>query len=293
MYELIRLSEKCCYIDSPAKIGVYQAGEGEVYLIDSGSDKEAGRKIRQVLDKNNWRLKGILVTHSNADHIGGCQYLQRQYGCPVFSGGIEGCFTRHTILEPAFLYGGYPCKDLRHKFLLAQESQVTDFSDPAFPSEVEIVPLPGHYFDMVGFSMPDGTVFLADCISSAATLEKYAVSFIYDVQTYLDTLDRVENMQARVFVPAHAPASDDLRPLIALNRQKVHEVAGVLLEICREELCFEEILKRLFDHYSLAMSMQQYVLVGSTVKSYLSWLKDSGRMEIQIKDNRVLWKTME
>lgn len=28
-------------------------------------------------------------------------------------------FTRHPILEPSFLYGGYPCEDLRHKFLLA------------------------------------------------------------------------------------------------------------------------------------------------------------------------------
>ena len=292
MYELIQVSEKCYYIDSPAKIGVYLAGEGEVYLVDSGSDKEAGRKIRQVLDKNGWKLKGILSTHSNADHIGGNQYLQKQYGCPVFAGGIEACFTAHTILEPAFLFGGYPCKDLRHKFLLAQECSVTDFSDPAFPKEVEIIPLPGHYFDMVGYRMPDGTVFLADCISSAATLEKYAVSFIYDVQAYLNTLDMVENMQADVFVPAHAEAGGDLKDLIALNRSKVHEIANMLLEICAEALNFEEILRRLFDRCALTMTMQQYVLVGSTVKSYLSWLKDAGRMGIEIENNMVLWKAL-
>lgn len=40
------------------------------------------------------------------------------------------------------------------------------------------------------------------------------------------------------------------------------------------------------------MTMQQYVLVGSTVKSYLSWLKDSGRMTLEIQDNLVLWKTV-
>lgn len=292
MYELIRVSESCYYIDSPAKIGVYRAGENGVYLIDSGSDKEAGRKIRKILDQNGWALKGILSTHSNADHIGGCQYLQKQYGCPVFSGGIEACFTEHTILEPAFLFGGYPCKDLRHKFLLAQECTVTDFSDPAFPREIEIIPLPGHYFDMVGYRMPDGTVFLADCISSAETLQKYAVSFIYDVQAYLSTLDMVETMQAPVFVPAHCAAGSDLKELIQLNRAKVHEIADVLLEICHQPLNFEEILRRLFIHYDLALTMQQYVLVGSTVKSYLSWLKDGGRIEILIEDHRVLWKTI-
>lgn len=152
--------------------------------------------------------------------------------------------------------------------------------------------LPGHYFDMVGFRMPDGCIYLADCISSQATLEKYAVSFIYDVQVYLDTLDMVEMLEAPVFVPAHADAAADLRELIQFNRKKVHEVAGVLLDICGEPLNFETILQRLFDHYELTMTMQQYVLVGSTVKSYLSWLKDSGYMSLKIQDNPVLWKTI-
>lgn len=66
---------------------------------------------------------------------------------------------------------------------------MTDFSDGGFPKEIKVIPLPGHFFDMVGFCMPDGVVFLADCISSRETLEKYVVSFIYDVGAYLETLD--------------------------------------------------------------------------------------------------------
>lgn len=290
MYELIPLSEKCWYIDCPAKIGVYLADGDRVYLIDSGSDKETGRKVRQILDRQGWQLAGILITHSNADHIGGNHYLQGQTGCKIFSRGIEAAFTRHPILEPAFLFGAYPCKELRHKFLLAQESEVCDFSDPDFPAGIEIIPLPGHYFDMTGFRMPDGTVFLADCVSSAATLEKYAVSFIYDVQAYLDTLDAVEAMEASVFVPAHAQPCTDMHALARLNREKVHEIAGVILEICAEPLSFETILQRLFTHYNLTMTMQQYVLVGSTVKSYLAWLHDSGRLNLSIQDNLVLWQ---
>ena len=70
-----------------------------------------------------------------------------------------------------------------------------------------MIPLLGHFFDMVGFRLPDGVVFLADCISSRETLDKYAVSFIYDVGAYLETLDMVEGMKAAMFVPAHAEAS--------------------------------------------------------------------------------------
>ena len=75
MYELVQVSEKCYYINCPAKIGVYVADQDHVYLVDSGNDKDAGRKVRQILDKNGWHLAAILNTHSNADHIGGNRYV--------------------------------------------------------------------------------------------------------------------------------------------------------------------------------------------------------------------------
>jgi len=292
MYELVQVSGSCYYINCPAKIGVYRSGEEGVYLIDSGNDKDAGRKVRQILEKNRWRLLGILNTHSNADHIGGNRYLQSQTGCRVYAGGIEAAFTRYPVLEPSFLYGGYPCKDLRHKFLLAQDSEVTDFSDPSFPEEIGVIPLPGHYFDMVGFRIPDGVVFLADCISSRAALDKYAIPFIYDVGAYLDTLDKVEAMEAAVFVPSHAEVSDDIRELVQYNRSKVCEVGSRLLEICREPMDFGRILQGAFRSYGLTMNFEQYVLVGSTVRSYLSWLRDAGRISSVFEDNMLLWQAV-
>ena len=42
MYELLQVSEKCYYINCPAKIGVYVADGENVYLVDSGNDKDAG-----------------------------------------------------------------------------------------------------------------------------------------------------------------------------------------------------------------------------------------------------------
>ncbi len=70
----------------------------------------------------------------------------------------------------------------------------------------------GAFLDMVGFVCR--TVVFADCISSRETLDKYAVSFIYDVGAYLKRWIRV---------PAHADAS-----------------------ICGEPICFERILQEVF-----------------------------------------------
>ncbi len=290
MYELVKISDCCYYIDCPAKIGVYTADGENVWLIDSGNDKSAGKKIKQILDKNNWHLNGILNTHSHADHIGGNRYLQGQTGCRIYAGGVEAAFTKYPVLEPSFLYGGCPSRDLRHKFLMAQESSVLDFSDEGFPKEIEVIPLPGHSFDMAGFRMPDGTVFLADCLSSRATLEKYAVPFIYDVGAYLDTLDRVEGMEAAVFVPSHAEVSRDIRELVRYNREKVHEITGRVLSYCEEPADFETVLQKIFQGYGLVMNFEQYALVGSTIRSFLAWLRDREELDVVFEDHRMLWQ---
>ena len=290
MYELIPVTENSYYVQSPAKIGLVKLGGAEVCLIDSGNDKDAGRKVRQILDAQGWKLTAIYNTHSNADHIGGNKYLQGQTGCRIYAPGIEQAFTQYPVLEPSFLYGGYPCKDLRHKFLMAQGSGAEPLSPGVLPEGFELIPLPGHFFDMVGYRTPDGVVYLADCLSSRETLDKYQIGFIYDVAAYLDTLEKVKTLTARMFVPAHAPAAEEIADLAQYNIDKVWEIAGRILELCGEPLCFETILQRLFAAYQLTMDFQQYVLVGSTVRSYLSWLKDTGKLSAAFEDNLLLWR---
>lgn len=292
MYELIQVSEQCYYLQSPAKIGLVRLNDADVCLIDSGSDKDAGRKVRQLLDANGWRLTAIYNTHSNADHIGGNQYLQRQTGCRIYAPGIECCFTRHPVLEPAFLYGGFPPKDLRHKFLMAQESDARPLTPEVLPQGFGLLPLPGHFFDMAGFRTPDDVVYLADCLSSRETLDKYRIGFVYDVAAYLQTLETVKAMSARCFVPAHAPACEDIAPLAQYNIDTVHEVAGAILDLCWEPLCFEVLLQKLFARCGLAMNFEQYALVGSTVRSYLSWLKDTGRLSARFENDLLLWQRL-
>ncbi len=96
-------------------------------------------------------------------------------------------------------------------------------------------------------------------------------------------------MKAKVFVPSHAPVTEDIAGLAQYNLDKVREIAERIVRLCEEPLCFESLLAKLFREYALEMNFEQYVLVGSTVRSYLSWLKDSGRLGVSFEDGMLLW----
>lgn len=155
-----------------------------------------------------------------------------------------------------------------------------------------MLPLPGHFFDMCGFRTDDGVWFLADCLTSETVIEKYHVQFLYDVAGYLETLDKVCTLEGCLFIPAHADAVADIRPLAEVNRAKVQEILGVVLELCREPVGFEELLQKLFTRYQLTMDFSQYVLVGSTVRSYLAYLLDKGAVAASFDDSRLLWQAV-
>ncbi len=286
--ELIKIGEKTSYIKNPTNIGIYKINSNDIYLIDTGNDKEAGRKILKIIKEKGYNVKGIINTHSNADHIGGNKFIQDRTNSPIYLNGIEKCFTKHPILEAAFLYGGYPFKDLRNKFLMAQESQVTDIKDMDLQG-LEYFPLKGHFFDMIGIKTPDDVYFLGDAIFSEETINKYHIFFIYDVKEYLNTLDYLATLKGKLYIPSHAEATKDISHLIDINCTKIKEISDTIYRICKEEISFEDILKEIFQKYNLIMNAEQYILVGSTIKSYLSYLYDENKISYIFKDNKMFW----
>lgn len=287
--ELIKVGDKTYYIKNATNIGIYKVDENDIYLIDTGNDKDAGKKILKIVTEQGWNVKGIISTHSNADHIGGNKVIQERTNCKIFASKIEAFFSSAPILEPSFLYGGFPFSDIRNKFLYAKESEVNEIENN-LPDGLESFELKGHFFDMIGIKTSDNVYFLADSIFSLETIEKYHLFFIYDVKEFLNTLDYLSTLKGDLFIPSHVEASRDISKLIDINRNKVKEIIDLICSICEEQKTFEEILKLVFDKYSLSMNMNQYVLVGSTIKSYLAYLYDEGVITYYFIDNKMFWK---
>ena len=271
--------------------GLFELGGGEVCLIDTGSRGD-GEAVLPLLEQRGWKLRAVFNTHAHVDHIGGNRFLHDSTGCPVYAPPLECFFAEHPDIGVSILSGGAVQKGLRSRFFSAEGCPSLPLSETVLPDGLEAIPLPGHSHGMYGFRTCDGVVFLADSLVSAGTLDRYGVTFVFDVGTYLETLEKVKSISARLFVPSHADAVDDIVPLAEKNIDATRAAADLITAVCREPAGFEDVLAAVFRSYSLHMSPQQYVLIGCTVRAYLNYLLEAGRAETLCEKDRLHWRAL-
>lgn len=131
----------------------------------------------------------------------------------------------------------------------------------------------------------------ADCLSSKATLDKYEVSFLVDPEAYIDTLKHITDVDADLYIPCHAAPCkrDELRELADINIRKVFEIKDKVLKIIETPKTSDEILKEIFEDYNLEVTYEQHALIGTTIRSYLSWLEKDGKAGPVIEDSFIKW----
>ena len=286
--ELVQVGKNTFYLDNPTNIGIYLVNNKDVYLIDSGNNKDTGKKILKIINEHNWQVLGIINTHSHADHIGGNNVIQNRTNCAIFSSEIENSFISNTILEPSILYGGYPFNSLLNKTLMAKESS-SILIDDNIRNTFDVIELPGHSYNMIGLKTKDNIYFLGDSLFSEETINKYHIFYICNVKEFLNTLDKLNNLDGDLYILSHCKPVSDLDSLIKVNRDKVLEISNKIYDLCFNKITLEDILQKIFTDYNINMNENQYFLIGSTIKSYLSYLYDEGKISYTFIDNKMYW----
>ncbi len=291
-FELRQLSNHTYYIASRSNIGIYEEN-GRVILIDSGVDKEAGRQALKLVRQKGWEIDRIINTHSNADHIGGNAFIQKRTSCGISATAMEAPFITHPVLEPSFVSGGYPHPRLRNKFLLATASEVTDIIDDEGPiphTPLDAVPLPGHFFQMIGVHTPDEVLFTADALIPPGIIEKYHIFYLYDIKSHLETLSALEEREDFTFVPSHGDPVKSIGEIISVNRAKIFEISDRILNYCGEPETAEGLLAKLCSGYGLELNANQYALLLSTLRSYLAYLMEDKKVEVEYTGGWMKWR---
>nr|WP_253375921.1 MBL fold metallo-hydrolase [Okibacterium sp. HSC-33S16] len=172
-------------LDGTNSYVVRAPGSGSVVIVDPGPGD--ADHIDALMASGSVKL--ILITHFHGDHTEASAELHERSGAPV------------RALDPAFCIGGDP---------LVDGEEIT-----AAGVRITAVTTPGHTADSVCFVLPDdgpfGSILTGDTLLGRGTTVIARPDG--NLGDYLDSLDRLRNLDAMTVRPGHGPAVPNLHEI--------------------------------------------------------------------------------
>jgi glyoxylase-like metal-dependent hydrolase (beta-lactamase superfamily II) len=295
MYEA--LSDRVGFVPGGVNIGVIRIDEKHCLIVDSGLNDSTARKVlRWINEAIDSEVVGILTTHGHADHFGAHAFVVKRTGARVFAPEHDAAVIRNPLLQPIFLYGGAdPLDTLRSRFLLAEPSVVDEEITITGPRDfmgvdVEVVALPGHSMNQVGYLI-DGVFFCADVVFPQAAIDKYRIPYLYGLTDHIASLEQARSVDAQVIIPGHGPRELDFEAPYARNREIIDEVLELVAEVIAEPVSADDVAATVFRRLDVPIADHAgYYLLRPTIAAYLAHLQRTGAAELYIDRGAALWR---
>ena len=291
--EIIELSREVYLLPGNVNMALIVGNSGEAVVIDTGQDKDAGRRVKKACETLQVQPVAILNTHAHADHFGGNDFLVRNLSLPVYAPPFEASIIENPYLEPVYLFNGAkPPPELMSKWLLAKPSPVAHILQPGRLElagiTVELLDTSGHAHTHYAVKVGD-VLIAADAVFGSSVLERYPLPFGQDIGAQIDSARKVADAGARLVVPGHGNPEEDVEALVAANLAAFAAAAEAIEGACAG-LIADAVLKEVAAKFKLTMTdLPRYYLNRCVVSAYLNYLRETGRVEASLTDNEVRW----
>ena len=270
-------------------------------IVDTGLDESHARKLLRDVLETGFTPTAILNTHSHADHHGGNSFILRRFPeLPVFAPPLEAAIIAHPILEPLYLYGALPPKELRSKFLLAPSSPaqpVAAGTHTLGSVTVELLEVPGHAVQMYAVRR-GGTLYAADALFGPESLGKHPLTFCVGSVAQKASAARLLALRGvALTVPGHGNPTADLPALVQANLESLERTTTAVLAACRPVAASmglvskgaastDELLARVCDGLGLEMTNAGAVVLNrSVVAAHLAELLAADKVALLVGGN--------
>ena len=223
----MRIAPNIHRLGSQSIVNAYLVEEaGEVTIIDAGVPGFYGDIPRELagMGRSIGDVRALVLTHGHSDHIGFAERLRRERSVPVWVHELDAALARGEVPNPAksgpmklapllgFLWFGMLHGALRTPHLV----EVSTFGDGAtlnLPGSPRVILAPGHTPGSAALLVPTlDALFAGDCLSTYAVTTgvrgPQIAPFTADADEALESLDRLERVDARWVLPGHGDAWD-------------------------------------------------------------------------------------
>ena len=142
----------------------------------------------------------------------------------------------------------------------------------------------------------DKVLYLGDTLIGEELLNKFELLFLYDIEEYLKSLDKVKYLDFEYCVLGHCKrpiTKESTLELISKHEENVNEYLKQVKTIAKEPSTLEYILKTIINDNELSYNYKEYHFFRSTLVGMISYLIKLGDIDCQLKNGDVLYYTKQ
>ncbi len=311
-----KIAKNTYFIEGGTNTGIYTYNNNAV-IIDPGLAGARPKRILNKLESMGFKAKYILNTHEHDDHYGGCGQLKDKEKAIInASSEYAKLYIENPILFPTYIMGGNSSdimikssklteKDITKVDMILSEGilnldtgkNLKDNGRKLNENEIRVIDLKGHTEGSVGFITPDNIFFVGDLLIGNEMIEKFDFLFTFDIEKYLDSLEKIESISYDKIVLGHSKkiiTKEESKILIEKNRMSIIKyINQVKNMLTKEKLGYEKILKNIINENKLKCNYKEYHFFKASLVSLITYLMDRKEIDYIIESGELLYFSKE
>jgi hydroxyacylglutathione hydrolase len=273
-------------------IPFYKINNVEIIMLDSGWAKGEREGIDELLEKNKFKVVGIINSHAHIDHVGNNSYLKKKYNCIIAMPAYEA-FVCSSTVNLKLYYSNLTLSEVTEHFghmVCETDIMILDNLDKIYICGVKfkILHTPGHSPAHICIITPDDVAYLGDSLISYEVMEGAKMPYAYILREDLKSKIKLYDLKCSKYVVAHNGMYDDITKLITDNICFYMNRAARVYDTIGGEMTMEDILKAVIKNFNIHVNTRyKYTLIERMLRSYVEYLNETGIIELNM-DNGFL-----
>ena len=283
-----------CIVTGFARIPVYKQTETEVILIDSGIPAD-GPGIVECLREAGLTVKAVLTSHKHPDHTGNHLLLRRSFGARLYMSRYTAAACAEPMNQVESYLGMASYRSIAKQMVEQfHPDSIIDWRADSITVDgirFEILHLPGHCAEQMGFVTPDNVAYVADTVLSEHVVTKLRTSYCTCVELDLQSKEEVSRLHYDRYILAHNEVCDSIEKLAILNRDILLSKAQLLASLAADYVTLEELVRRLMIQTGNDLtSIRKIRGTHHNVHVLLDYLVDTEALSVRAQDGRLEYK---
>lgn len=297
--KLINLKGNTYCIKGGTNTGVVRLNDNSALIIDPGLGGIRPKKMMDILKNNGMNIKYIINTHEHGDHYEGCKQLKELDNyIKIMSSAEAKIFIDNPNKFADYTIGGKASKFFKFKMceeennFIKVDYTIEEGNLVLNNRKVEIIRLKGHSEGSIGVLTEDKVLFVGDLFVGSYILNKFDLLLLYDVKEYLNSIEKIENIDFEYMVLGHGKevfTKLESKNIINAHRNAVNKYINQVRELLKSPISIDNLLKNIIVNNNLSCNYTEYHFFRSTILSIISYLCDLDQVDYDINLGEMLY----